>query len=318
MPRGRLRFNDITLSKLYDLGDASLDGALRFGGGGNEVLEAKSDADWWIEGRGGADLILGAAGDDLLVAGKVLLGDAATDGDPDTDDAVGATSVPSLGTAPGHTTIDGGAGDDLIIGALGNEVLRGGAGNDIVIGLGGADEIFGGDGDDLLMPGFGNATVDGGAGIDTLRWADIDAPRGRGALPGVVLNLSDRLIRYDSGDQVGEGRILVQEPTGGFVLLGEADTAPTRPHIRKGTWLLDVGDGTAAILIGLLLPAVQKMRAAESRDTIERFEGTAGLTDVAVLEDGFASIGTTADGWARYARGAEVLEFKGFEVILIA
>src|SRR5690242_1796375 len=46
------------------------------------------------------------------------------------------------------TTIDGGAGDDTLIGGIGAVRLVGGAGNDLLLGGDGIDELFGGDGND--------------------------------------------------------------------------------------------------------------------------------------------------------------------------
>jgi Ca2+-binding RTX toxin-like protein len=67
-------------------------------------------------------------------------------------------------------TVDGGTGNDTILGSNGDDVLRGGADNDFIDGNGGADIAQLGDGDDTFLwdPGDGSDTVDGGAGTDTL------------------------------------------------------------------------------------------------------------------------------------------------------
>jgi Ca2+-binding RTX toxin-like protein len=91
-----------------------------------------------------------------------------------------------------HAVIDGGEGDDIIIGGGGNDKLTGGEGNDVIIGNGGNDELFGGLGNDFLFgydlpamlpPGMpsspvlasfaangpaGTNTLNGGAGNDYL------------------------------------------------------------------------------------------------------------------------------------------------------
>jgi Ca2+-binding RTX toxin-like protein len=68
--------------------------------------------------------------------------------------------------------IDGGAGNDTIVGSQGADVLIGGDGDDIVIGGRGNDVAFLGAGDDLFVwnPGDGSDTVEGQAGFDTLRF----------------------------------------------------------------------------------------------------------------------------------------------------
>ena len=67
-------------------------------------------------------------------------------------------------------TVDGGAGDDTILGSNGADTLLGGAGNDFIDGQQGNDTILMGDGDDTFQwdPGDGSDTVDGGAGFDTM------------------------------------------------------------------------------------------------------------------------------------------------------
>ena len=48
-------------------------------------------------------------------------------------------------------TLDGGAGDDVVIGGAGDDVLLGGAGDDVLIGGPGADTIDGAPGDDVVV-----------------------------------------------------------------------------------------------------------------------------------------------------------------------
>jgi Ca2+-binding RTX toxin-like protein len=67
-------------------------------------------------------------------------------------------------------TVDGGAGDDTLLGSNGNDVLLGGDGNDFIDGQQGNDTASLGAGDDTFQwdPGDGNDTVEGQAGNDTL------------------------------------------------------------------------------------------------------------------------------------------------------
>jgi Ca2+-binding RTX toxin-like protein len=67
-------------------------------------------------------------------------------------------------------TVDGGAGNDTLLGSNGIDVLRGGDGNDLVDGQQGNDVAFLGAGDDTFRwdPGDGSDIVEGQAGIDEL------------------------------------------------------------------------------------------------------------------------------------------------------
>ena len=67
-------------------------------------------------------------------------------------------------------TVDGGAGNDTILGSNGADVLLGGAGNDFVDGQQGNDVAFLGAGDDDFQwdPGDGSDIVEGQAGTDSM------------------------------------------------------------------------------------------------------------------------------------------------------
>jgi Ca2+-binding RTX toxin-like protein len=67
-------------------------------------------------------------------------------------------------------TLDGGAGDDIIIGSQGADLLLGGDGNDTVTGGRGNDTAMLGNGNDTFIwnPGDGSDVVEGQGGTDTL------------------------------------------------------------------------------------------------------------------------------------------------------
>ena len=69
-------------------------------------------------------------------------------------------------------TVDGGAGNDALLGSNGIDLLRGGDGNDFIDGQQGNDVAFMGAGDDVFQwdPGDGSDTVEGQDGSDTLRF----------------------------------------------------------------------------------------------------------------------------------------------------
>ena len=83
------------------------------------------------------------------------------------DDGVDASQLPA-GIL--HLTIDGGSGNDRIIGSQGADTLLGGDGNDFIDGKQGADVVSMGAGNDEFEwdPGDGSDTVDGGAGSDEM------------------------------------------------------------------------------------------------------------------------------------------------------
>ncbi len=67
------------------------------------------------------------------------------------------------------TIVDGGRGDDTLLGGSGAELFFGGPGDDFVDGNGGADTAFLGSGSDTFVwdPGDASDTIDGGPGFDT-------------------------------------------------------------------------------------------------------------------------------------------------------
>jgi len=78
---------------------------------------------------------------------------------------------------PVATFIDGGAGDDTVLGSSLNDVVFGNAGNDVIDGRDGADiligsnqndVLIGGNSRDVLFGGFGADNLDGGADDDLL------------------------------------------------------------------------------------------------------------------------------------------------------
>ncbi len=69
-------------------------------------------------------------------------------------------------------TVDGGSGDDTLLGSNGADVLNGGGGNDFIDGQQGADTLIGGSGNDTIQwdPGDGSDVVEGQDGADTLQF----------------------------------------------------------------------------------------------------------------------------------------------------
>jgi Ca2+-binding RTX toxin-like protein len=67
-------------------------------------------------------------------------------------------------------SVDGGAGDDTLLGSQGDDLLRGGDGNDFIFGDNGNDRAEMGAGDDVFQwnPGDGNDTIEGQDGTDAM------------------------------------------------------------------------------------------------------------------------------------------------------
>jgi Ca2+-binding RTX toxin-like protein len=138
-----------------------------------------------VEGTNGADNIqVQGAGSSFSVAGLAATmtingSEAANDAlivsALDGDDVVSASGLPATIV---QLTVDGGAGNDQIIGSQGADTLLGGDGNDLVIGGRGSDVAILGAGDDTFTwnPGDGSDTVEGQDGQDTLQFngASID------------------------------------------------------------------------------------------------------------------------------------------------
>lgn len=70
-----------------------------------------------------------------------------------------------------NATINGGTGDDQLIGKSINEFIDGGDGNDVLSGGGGNDYLSGGAGKDTLMGGLGNDVLTGGDDSDVFVFA---------------------------------------------------------------------------------------------------------------------------------------------------
>ncbi|WP_341303147.1 retention module-containing protein [Pseudomonas sp. TMP25] len=86
---------------------------------------------------------------------------------------VSDTGVVDVVRSANSSTLTGTFRNEILLGRDGsNDTLNGGDGDDILIGLGGADTLSGGNGNDILVGGAGNDTLSGGAGIDTASYID--------------------------------------------------------------------------------------------------------------------------------------------------
>ncbi|BBT79967.1 structural toxin protein RtxA [Aeromonas veronii] len=93
------------------------------------------------------------------------------------------SAVVDVTRSAGSNTLNGTFRNEILLGRDGSaDKLNGGDGDDVLIGLGGNDTLDGGSGNDILAGGLGNDTLIGGTGVDTATYIDI------GALVTVSLN----------------------------------------------------------------------------------------------------------------------------------
>ncbi len=160
------------------------------GGVGNDVIDTGIDDDVIDGGDGndsiiggqGADSIQGGDGDDTIIAGVDLFSDYVGD-DPNLpnplliDPTTGLPALSDPNTQDNRDTVDGGAGNDIIMtgddadfitGGSGNDTINAGIDDDLVEGNSGDDSIIGSHGSDTILGGDGDDTIWGGFGTDPI------------------------------------------------------------------------------------------------------------------------------------------------------
>lgn len=100
--------------------------------------------------------------------------------------------------------IDGGEGDDHLVGTIGDDRIYGNDGNDALYGLDGADRMSGGRGNDTLIGDGGSDTMNGEEGDDSLIGGDGDDSMDGGAGRDVMMGESglDRMAGGDGDDSL--------------------------------------------------------------------------------------------------------------------
>ncbi len=226
------------------------------GGSGNDALYHLGIVDFTTVTRNPGQVYAdGGTGNDLLLGG--LEGDVLHGGAD--DDTLRGENIPagwlarlSSDTGPwqmvfepeavfsptgGADYLDGGAGNDLLVGDGGNDILSGGAGNDRLYGddemgyrvVPGDDVLDGGAGDDLLAAGDGADSLSGGTGIDQL-FGD----KGNDVLDGG--DDADTLHGGDGADELFGG-------AGDDLLFGDGLNNPSEFSAAGGADFLDGGAG---------------------------------------------------------------------------
>ena len=234
-------------------------------------------------------------------------------------------------------TVDGGAGNDTILGSNGADLLLGGDGDDFIDGQQGNDVVFLGAGDDVFQwdPGDGSDTVEGQAGTDTLAFngssgSEIFQASANGQrvlftrnLGNVVMDLddveridlaalgnTDTVIVNDlSGTDLVEMNVDLGGTLGGTTGDAQADTVIV--NATNGNDIVDVfGSGTSIAVVGLpVLVNVANSEGANDSLVVNALGGDDGVT-ATTLAAGIVRL--TADGGAGDdtllgSQGADVL-----------
>lgn len=176
--------------------------------------------------------------------------------------------------ATGGSTVDGGAGDDSLLGSTGNDSFTGGAGDDTIAGEEGDDTINAGDGDDVIVinDSFGNDTITGGEGDETSG----DVLDASGATDDLTLDLSAVSSTDPESGTLSDGTSTATFEEIETVILGSGDDSVTG---SAGDDSVSAGAGADTLDLGA------------GDDTIDLGGGAGGddAADVIVLQDGSGS-----------------------------
>jgi hypothetical protein len=122
--------------------------------------------------------------------------------------------------------LEGGQGNDVLIGLLGSDVIDGGQGDDIIVGgpdpgAPNSDIMFGGQGDDvnLWAPGDGSEAFIGGPGKDALVFGVTDRASGRPILSSPVLDFPFGVPTANVSGQGGFCRLEAAPANSGYDFL---------------------------------------------------------------------------------------------------
>src|SRR5262245_50559029 len=210
-------------------------------------------------------------------------------------------------------TVDGGAGNDTILGTNGADTLLGGDGDDFIDGQQGNDSAFLGAGNDTFQwdPGDGSDKVEGGDGTDTMLFngsagdeifeASANGARARFTrdLGNIVMDLND-VERIDvnalggtdtvkvndlSGTDVTEVNVNLAGTIGGTAGDGAADTVIVDG--TKGADVIDVvGAGSSVSVLGLAARTnVTSSEAANDSLVIKGLGGDDSITATTLPAD---------------------------------
>ncbi|MBI1312831.1 hypothetical protein GC176_16195, partial [bacterium] len=197
------------------------------GGPGNDLVQGQGSTGDTLDGGDGDDTLNGGSGNDVireLVAGDVTLTNSAMTGrGHDTVISVERALLTGSGAAQlidvsefftprlTSTTLNGGGGDDVILGTPGSDIVNGGGGSDRIDGGSGNDRIFGGSGADTLIGGAGNDLLKGlGGSGDRLSGGDGDDTLNGGSGIDRLVETADTDFTLTNASLTGLGSDLIQ------------------------------------------------------------------------------------------------------------
>jgi Ca2+-binding RTX toxin-like protein len=133
----------------------------------DDVVVAATTGDDAVAVTGtGPDVQVSGTAATIAVAGAIAGSDRVTVDGLAGDDVLDASSL--LATSA-LLTLDGGDGDDVLLGGAGGDTLLGGAGDDVLIGGAGADTLDGGPGDNVVLDALAANAVTAAAPVGQ-RW----------------------------------------------------------------------------------------------------------------------------------------------------
>jgi Ca2+-binding RTX toxin-like protein len=143
------------------------------------------------------------------------------------DIIIGSPDLPVLADGQdGNDSITGGSADDTLLGGDGADTIAGSAGNDSIDAGDGDDVVTGDAGDDTILADDGNDTVSGNLGNDNIRGGDgLDSISGNEGLDTLNGNSgADTISGDDGGDFIlgGGGADLVNGGLDGDMIIGNS------------------------------------------------------------------------------------------------
>ena len=240
-----------------------------FGGDGADVLHGGNGTDY-LEGGAGADVINGGsfptdvasyASSDAAVSvdlttgtasgghatGDTLISIEALQGSDHNDTLIGEGSANILDGGIGDDSLVGYGGNDHLFGQGGNDTLRGDTGDDNLYGGADNDHLFGGSDNDVLRGGTGDDTVLGEGGFDTISGgAGNDSLTGGGNWDVFEFNDdfgNDTITDFDFANAFEH---IDLSEVSGFSSFADLSITASGPNV-----LIDFGQGNTLTLLGV-------------------------------------------------------------------
>ncbi len=161
--------------------------------------------------------LTGSASDDVIDA-TAFVGVATINGGSGNDSILGPSGTLLVGTRSFGSQLNGMNGNDTIVGGTSNDSILGGAGNDDLDGGDGDDRVNGNDGDDTITGGADDDIITGDGGKDS-----IDGEGGNDTIDGGAAN--DTIVGGSENDSIsgGAGLDSIEGNAGNDTLNGNAD-----------------------------------------------------------------------------------------------